>query len=1172
MLFLAIAMSCSVIAFAQSPAVTEKKGEPTKGKDEIAKGKPKDTAKRIPLEKLLTPSGAIIVIVDELREAMAMIPDGVLLTPEAHLKLIERLKALERQLANDKASPSSCKLVGKLDGDFLLFTAEFGFATLQPKATVLLGLKGGHLTDEGSLDGHAPNLEFTDDGYLLRVEKEGPHRLVLNLRVAAPIMKTSGNALERAVKLEMPGAAATLLTLELPKNIDELTLNETLEKTKTPGRWDLGLGAIKSLALSWKEPTPNVANTPLAKVDGQIIARVEESAVHIAAELFLEDLRPLSKEWVLLLPSQAKITEVKGPNGLPREWKNPVGGSQYYRIPDGAPGKWQVSITQRAPRPTTPGARVSIGPFHVLGAFQHLGTITVQMPTEVSFGQRLAFTRFGRTEQTKSTETDTVFQYAMPIVTEKMPKAAGLNKAPLELEWRNEKNQLETQVEHALKMKTVGQGWEVEASTRIKATALFGPFNSLDLKLPMPRPRAVSMVGSAAPGLGFPASLPWGGIWRTLGLPFELVQAEDLAIFDENANPLKLMPQDATGKVRVITDRAPGKQLTVIVKNTFLISASHQRVRLELPRPLNTNDRRAKLTIETDERVELLHGQAGAEEPVPDRHHFDLNWEQSPGHVELAWRPYKRELVAQSTVDITLFEHSAQVKQFLHFPRETSTIAGVDPKQQQIRLSIPRGVSNVSVLAGGEITSPRIPLGKGGVAWLHASADGHEPIEVVLQYDVALSNPSAKPDNGEPRLLNVTPIWPAYVAQKDVKVRVWASPSAVPRLPTTGMSAGWKERSIELVPGKDQFPALVLQGYGSNLPLLLRIEGAGARSLAAFIADRALMEVRTMDDESQQVRARYWLRKMHSPTIELALPLPLSRFREPPTFRIGNKVLVAERKDATERIVVLRVPTELVQLPAILDIAYTVPAESLEHNMPWRTTLLVPVFQNEIVIGQKRWQFDAPGPLLAFSMSRKARPDWHWGLQSWLLTPESAATSADLDGWLLGKESTEVPDTVTYTFALISEQPETVYHLPRHWWLLLCSGAFLIVTLGGYFSPITRLTYWLMLFALGLGGLVLGILCPAFLPPLLFGLQPGVVLFIAFVSVHWLIQERYRRQVEFLPGFVRPKTGSTMMRSNSSKRPREVSTVDAPADAAPAANAEDAPETSAARSGLHSTE
>ena len=118
-----------------------------------------------------------------------------------------------------------------------------------------------------------------------------------------PIKKTASNSLERAAKFDMPGAAATTLRLELPRGVEELIWNDNAERTKTPGRWELGLGAIKALNLTWKEPATIPATRRFAKVDGQITVHVDDSAVNISAELFLEDLRPFSKEWLLLIPS-----------------------------------------------------------------------------------------------------------------------------------------------------------------------------------------------------------------------------------------------------------------------------------------------------------------------------------------------------------------------------------------------------------------------------------------------------------------------------------------------------------------------------------------------------------------------------------------------------------------------------------------------------------------------------------------------------------------------------------------------------------------------------------------------------------------------------------------------------------------------------------------------------
>ena len=63
-----------------------------------------------------------------------------------------------------------------------------------------------------------------------------------------------------------------------------------------------------------------------------------------------------------------------------------------------------------------------------------------------------------------------------------------------------------------------------------------------------------------------------------------------------------------------------------------------------------------------------------------------------------------------------------------------------------------------------------------------------------------------------------------------------------------------------------------------------------------------------------------------------------------------------------------------------------------------------------------------------------------------------------------------------------------------------------------------------------------------------YGAQPGIAAVLLVLAGIWMVQERYRRQVVFIPGFTRLKPGSSLVRTGkSSKRPRETSTIDAPA-------------------------
>lgn len=1171
-LVFAAALGCfSLVALAQpSAAQIDKKADAGKSKDDTNKSLGKDSGKakttdksadagkempkaKLPLDQLKLPNDIVIVVVSDLLKATSMIPNQWVTSYEEYLALQERIKTLERQLKGNRKSPSACKLYGKLDGDFLAFRVEYVFSTEQPKTIVPLGLQGGLLTEGGDLDKLAPFLDLDkDDGFTARIEKEASrHQLTLNFRV--PVKKSASGGIERSIDLGLPGAAVTILDLVLPAGVKELRWNGTAEKPLTPGRWQIGLEKSKSLNLAWKEPLPPSGNAPLAKVESHIKVDVDATHVNITADLFLEDSRPKTEEWHLYLPAQAKVEAVKAPPGLFPKLEEKAGYA-ILRVPVTS-DRWQVTLSQRVPRPN-PGVRIPVGPYHVLGAypqqgmpqvfsaFQQHGTITVKMPAEASLGQRIVSTRFGEVNQIKNAETEAVFEYSAPVVTEKNFKTPAGLKAPLELEWRFEKNQLRTEVEHVLKLRTARQGWEIDAMTRIHVTALFATIGAVDLKLPQPHPRGVALIGTATPGLAFPGSLPWPGMWKTFGMPWNFANPDEFNVTDESGSTLKLVPQDATGKTRVLWSRGLVKQVTLVLKNSLRIPEQSRHIRLELPRPLNTQDRGAKLSIQADERTELLHGPEGAEEPVPDRHRFDLSWDQAPSVVDLAWRPHHREIVTQAALDIGLHEHSAQIQQALRFPRDRS-VSGPEAKNTQISLKIPRGIDKVTLLAGGEIInhdSARQTL------WVRPSADAGEMIELKLQYDL----PIAK------KLLNVTPIWPAHGSQEDVKVRVWTPAGVQARLTPELLQRGvWKERSIELVREREQFPSLVLAGYGANLPLMLQIEDVASTSLAAFLADRALVQVRMADDGSQQCQARYLVRKIHVPYIDVKLPLSLSRFRERPIFFLGKHRLTDWKKlDATEKLLRLQLHPELAALPAVLEITYTIPADELERSSFWSTTLLAPVFHSDVVIGQMRWQLTTPAPVIAASFGRNVRAETQWGLQGWMLAPESAGVEGD--AWLNGKEPTQPAPAVTFAFAHVSMQPETVYHLPRHWWLLGCSGIFLILTLGAYFSPLPRWAFWLLLAVLGAGLATFALLCPAAWPGVLFGLQPGLLLVLVFISIHWLLQERYRRQLVFLPGFTRPKSGSTITRMNAAKRPAQGSTVDAPAGSADAASSKSA--------------
>ena len=317
---LAAALGCfSPAAVAQS--LPDKKAD--------AKGTTKDGPKgKIPLDKLKLPKDSIIVVVEDWLDAQGLFPKATLIDYDEYLAMRERIKMLEQQLKGNRKTPFSCKLHGKLEDDFLICRAEFLFSTEQPRTVVPLGILGGHLLGIGELDGKAPILEMTDDGFSARIEKEGDHQLILNFRVPATVKKSTTGGIERGVKLGLAETAVTILTLELPSNVKELRCNEALEKTRTPGRWLIGLEKSKGLTLAWKEPAPLSGNAA-PKAEGQVAVRIDDKDMNISAKLFLQDTRLQTKEWRIAVPPNAKV-EVEAPaSGLTHELLPPEGKGYY---------------------------------------------------------------------------------------------------------------------------------------------------------------------------------------------------------------------------------------------------------------------------------------------------------------------------------------------------------------------------------------------------------------------------------------------------------------------------------------------------------------------------------------------------------------------------------------------------------------------------------------------------------------------------------------------------------------------------------------------------------------------------------------------------------------------------------------------------------------------------
>jgi len=123
-----------------------------------------------------------------------------------------------------------------------------------------------------------------------------------------------------------------------------------------------------------------------------------------------------------------------------------------------------------------------------------------------------------------------------------------------------------------------------------------------------------------------------------------------------------------------------------------------------------------------------------------------------------------------------------------------------------------------------------------------------------------------------------------------------------------------------------------------------------------------------------------------------------------------------------------------------------------------------------------------------------------------------------------------------------------------------------LLPFGGQRDPATggppNRLFWPLAALFGLTAAAVGLVWPGLLGALLYGCQPGMVVLLIVLAVQWLVRERYRRRVVFLPGFRRLKTGSSMVRTSGSSggsgRPAAGEAAPLPASAGEAARPADA--------------
>src|SRR5207253_54859 len=153
---------------------------------------------------------------------------------------------------------------------------------------------------------------------------------------------------------------------------------------------------------------------------------------------------------------------------------------------------------------------------------------------------------------------------------------------------------------------------------------------------------------------------------------------------------------------------------------------------------------------------------------------------------------------------------------------------------------------------------------------------------------------------------------------------------------------------------------------------------------------------------------RYFVTRVNAEAVDIEFPVPMKECR--PVIRV-NGLIVAWEPAAGGNTVHMPLRGFVAALPGILEIEYRLPSSTQERRWLDIATLYPPQFRDPVEVLKMRWQYGAfsAAPVLAFPLSLRTSGDYRWGLHGWLLCPEPATSSAELESWLTGREAVDAP-------------------------------------------------------------------------------------------------------------------------------------------------------------------
>lgn len=1033
------------------------------------------------------------------------IPNSVRLSAKEYAALVEKAERATHEVK--PLVPSECRIEVAVetrgDRSVAVIALTYRFKTTIPETTVILGGRELFPTSARFTNGELPVLSSTEAGFAVVADRPGEHELTLT--ADAPVaMRTNRN--ETGVEFGMPGSVVTSLRMTSPRpGATDVTISsrshagpvesrrvELARLTPTRERpHGLPLGAVTQLELSWAAPNAPADQTATAEFD--IGVRVEDTVIETVSRI---RLRGSHRSWSLVLPIDARLAveRITGPKTTQAETTATAVSSGTaanplwtVTVPDG--GEWVVIATHRRIRPTKTAPDYAgpypIGPLSVGNVLRQFGTIRCYSPA----GVRLSAT-YG-SEIRPADPTPAAFGEESPSAAYfvRTPPASPPNApAPplLSLDVRPAPPVVQVRPTHRLRL--TDAGWHLRSDLRVSPMHL--DLSQLAIDVPV----------------------DWGAIEVT---PADLVEG--------------VQPVGDTASTRRLAVRltAPRKEPFDLVLEAIVplpAGPRPQPMTIPLPRVVGTVERDARLTAVVPDGWEVRGTVRDGDPATPGSRLVELAGDGASGKgpattvsavcdrvaatVTLAWQPYRPELIATLTADVTLGDRQMIVT-------ETLTLTIPNPIERTIRLRGP------VTAAGLRANPPLTPTGAGEYAL--ALPPDKKGIVQTISYAVPLPVKSGETE------LAIGLFWPEDATHTHATVRIWG-PSGK-RI--ASVAGPWREEPSAVPLDRDSWPWICVsatRSAGEAVPSLgLSLADYEPAFGSDTVVERAEYLATVARGTESRMKARFWLSRWPGSGIDVLVPTESAV----ECYVEGRRVESIVQIGSMDNPRVVRIPlpeSRPGRTPALVEIRLSMANGLLTNRNP------VPTIPRAAFRSPPQWSLWGPASRIALDLDGAFSPNWQW---TWRGLPTGFSPGPN--------DRTNEPngdEAELYSYGLIplfsgqwhqaSGTMPRLVTVPVPVWVLSWSAVAAFLGWVGMKVGRTRIGY----VAAGCGILLaLALLSrPQITAQALAAMQPGIAAFAAALTVVVLRRMWLSRSGNRLPAFsaLRESSASTSSRPTDS--------------------------------------